>query len=155
MKIQIRARDITVTKALRAHVEFRIGFALSRFAEHIGQVTVQLSKSDESQDKDEKRCRIVVSLLRWVKVQEIDTDVFAAIDRAVDRAARSISRALEQEPAPAPISLKPLARKKTRMVSKRPRVAGRKADTSRTSKLKLKRRRSSSPPRKSRPPRGA
>jgi len=40
MKIQIRARDIKVTKALRAHVELQLGFALSRFGEHIGQVAV-------------------------------------------------------------------------------------------------------------------
>ncbi|OGR08837.1 MAG: ribosomal subunit interface protein [Deltaproteobacteria bacterium RIFOXYB12_FULL_58_9] len=153
MKIQIRARDLEVTKALRAHVEFRLGFALSRFGEHIGQVTVHLSKSDEDRDKDEKRCRIVVSLLRWVKVQEIDADVYAAVDRAVRSVAHAIERKLAQEPARGPSLSEPLNGKRTKSVSKRPLVAGKKVDVLRISKVKRKR--SSSPPRKSPPPRGA
>jgi putative sigma-54 modulation protein len=97
MKIQIRAQDIKVTKALKAHVELRLGFALSRFGEKIGHVAVELSTSDERSDRTEKRCRIAVSLPRCVKVQETDADVFAAVDRAAVRAARSVAHAIDQD----------------------------------------------------------
>jgi len=97
MKIQIRARDVKVTKALRAHVELRLGFALSRFGEQIGRVTVHFSNSEEHHSSPEKRCRIVVDLQRSVKVQETDADVFAAVTRAADRVARSVAHAIEQE----------------------------------------------------------
>jgi putative sigma-54 modulation protein len=97
MKIQICARDVKLTKALRAHVELRLGFALSRFGEHIGRVAVQLSNSEESRDHREKHCRIAVGLRRWVKVHETDADVFAAVNRAADRAARAVAHAIEQE----------------------------------------------------------
>ena len=99
MKIKIRARDVNITKALRSHVELRLGFALSRFGEHIGDVAVELSKSDEHRDHLEKRCRIAVSLPRGVKVQETDVDVFAAVNRAADRAARSVAHAIERDRA--------------------------------------------------------
>ena len=97
MKIHIRASDIRVTKALRSHVELRLGFALSRFGEHIGHVAVHLSRSEERSDRAEKRCRIVVGLPRHVKVQETDADLFAAVARAADRAARSVAHAIDQD----------------------------------------------------------
>ena len=97
MKIQIRARDVKVTKALRAHVELRLGFALSRFGEQIGRVAVHFSNSEEHHNRPEKRCQIAVGLPRCVKVQETDADVFAAVARAAHRVARSVAHAIEQE----------------------------------------------------------
>ncbi len=97
MKIQIRARNVKVTKALRDHVDLRLGFALSRFGEHISHVAVHLSKSEERQDKEEKRCQIVINLRRCVKVQETDADLFTAISRAVIRAARRVAQSIKKE----------------------------------------------------------
>ena len=97
MKIQIRARDISVTRALQAHVELRLGFALSRFGERIGHVAVDLSMAAEHSDVPEILCRISVSLPRRVKVQETHADLFAAVNRAATRAARSVALAIEQE----------------------------------------------------------
>ncbi len=101
MKIHIRARDIEVTKALREHVELRLGFALSRFGEHIGRVSVHLSNSEEKRNGGEKLCRIKISVPRWFKVQEADADVFAAVARAADKAARATARMLEKADATA------------------------------------------------------
>ena len=100
MKIQIRARDLEVTDALRAHVELRLGLALGRFGERIDRVAVHLSNSEENADgTPANRCRIIVGLPRRVKVQETDGDVRAAVDRAADRAARSVARVLDRERA--------------------------------------------------------
>jgi putative sigma-54 modulation protein len=97
MEIQIRGRRVKVTKALRDHVERRLAFALSRFGDHIGRVRVHLSDSDSLPDGAEKRCQIEVGLQRSVRVQETDADVFKAVDRAADRAARTVAHAIEQE----------------------------------------------------------
>ncbi|MBN1962949.1 MAG: ribosome-associated translation inhibitor RaiA [Deltaproteobacteria bacterium] len=101
MKIHIQARNVKVTKALQAHVELQLGFALSRYSEYIKHVTVHLLKSEEQRDSKEKLCRITVGLQRCIKVQETDTDVFAAITRATDRVTRSIAYAIKQEHIPA------------------------------------------------------
>lgn len=97
VEIHIRAHDIKVTKALRAHLGLRLRFALTRFGDRIGRVSVDLSAVQERHGSAEKLCRIAVTVRRCVKVQETNADVFAAVDRAVDRAARSIARAIEQE----------------------------------------------------------
>ncbi len=97
MRIRIRARDVRVTRALRAHVELRLAFALSRFGAQVGQVAVHLSTSDERRDRAESLCRIWVRLPRAVKVQETDKDLFAAVDRAASRVARSVAHAIEHD----------------------------------------------------------
>jgi ribosomal subunit interface protein len=100
MKIQIRARDLEVTDALRSHVERRLGLALGRFGEQIDRITVHLSNSEKGRDRSKQnRCRVVVGLPRRVKVQETDADVIAAVDRAADRAARKVARLLDRERA--------------------------------------------------------
>lgn len=97
MNIQVRARNVRMTKALRAHVELRLGFALGRFAGQIDRVTVDLSNPADHAAGMGKLCRIVVGLPRRVKVHETDADLFAAVARAAARAARSVARAIEQE----------------------------------------------------------
>jgi ribosomal subunit interface protein len=97
MKVLIRAREIALTKALRAHVEHRIGFALSRFGEHINRVVVELANAEETQNGLEKRCLITVGLNRRVEAQDIHADIFTAVAHAADRAARAVARAIERE----------------------------------------------------------
>ena len=144
MQIRIRGRKVRVTKVLRAHVERRLGFALGRFGEHVGRVVVHLSKSEERLDREEKRCRIAVALRRHVRVQETDADLFAAVDRAADRAARSVAHAIEREHE-GPDSASPTCVPyEPRSLAASPLAALRVADTMLTSGLK--RRYSSAPP---------
>ena len=97
MKIQIPPCDVDVTDALRDHVESRIGLALARFADRIGRVVVRFSQVDGDTSGGHKRCEIEVGLRpRRVDVEDIDVDLFAAVNHATDRALRSIARALEQ-----------------------------------------------------------
>lgn len=94
MKIHIRERNGRLTKALRAHVERRLGFALGQFGERIGRVVVRFS----DQGGVDRRCQIEVGLHpRSVRVENTDADPFAAVNHAADRVARSVARALERE----------------------------------------------------------
>lgn len=125
MKIRIQAKKVTLPKSLPEHVERRVGLALGRFAGRIDRVILRFSEAGAQLDdggragrnqrarkdgradgegkngrskRTEKRCEIVVSLLsRKVRVEDTDTDLVAAFDRAVSRASRTIARAIERE----------------------------------------------------------
>src|SRR5687767_6319008 len=97
MKVHIRERDVTVNKLLRAHVARRLGFTLARFGERIGSVVVRFS-AGKGLRRQERLCQIHVTLRpQSVKVEDTDSDPFAAVDHACGRAARSIARVLTDE----------------------------------------------------------
>jgi len=98
MKIKIRELDGDVGREVRAHAQTRIALALARFADRIGEVLVRFSDESERQPSQGKRCEIEVVLSpRRVHAADDDADLFAAVERAAARVARSVARALEQE----------------------------------------------------------
>ena len=87
-----------VTPALRVHLERRLGLALGRFGDQIGRVRVRFSEAEARSGAGHKRCRIQIGLRpRKVDVEDSDADLFAAVNNAVDRASRSVARALERD----------------------------------------------------------
>jgi ribosomal subunit interface protein len=97
MRIHIPKSEVDVTDVLRVHVERRLGLALARFADQIGRVMVRFSNADGDADGAHKRCRIEVGLRpRCLGVEDIDVDLLAAVNHAIDRASRSVARTLEQ-----------------------------------------------------------
>ncbi len=98
MKIHIRERNVQVTEVLRSHVQRRVGLALGRFGERIGRVIVRFSDTDGLRSRVDKRCQIEVGLRqRSVRVEDMNADVFTAVDHAADRVSRSVARALERQ----------------------------------------------------------
>jgi ribosomal subunit interface protein len=99
MKMQIVGRNVEMNEALRAHVERRLSFALGRFGDRVGRVMVRFSDINGHRGGVDKRCQIDVDLLlvRGVRAEDTDADLFIAVDRAADRAARSIARAMERD----------------------------------------------------------
>ena len=96
MKIQIPKCDVDVTVVLRDHVERRLGLALARFADQIGRVIVRFSHADSDASGAHTRCRIEVGMRpQRVDAEDTDADLFAAVNHATDRVARSVARALE------------------------------------------------------------
>jgi putative sigma-54 modulation protein len=99
VKLRIHEDNLEVTKALRAHIEDRLRFALAQFDDRIGPVTVRLSDPGGP----DKRCRIEVALRpRRVQVEDTHRDLFAAVNHATERLARSVARAIERENAADP-----------------------------------------------------
>ena len=96
MQINIQARDFSLTKALRSHVERRIGFALSTRYDRIGRIQVRLFDINGPRGGNDKCCRLQVVMPGQADVVIADTqaDLYAAIDRAADRAGRVVSRRL-------------------------------------------------------------
>jgi putative sigma-54 modulation protein len=98
IRIQIRRRDVEVTDSLRSHVERRVGFSLGRFGDRIGNVIVRFSLLEDGGLGSHNRCQIEVSLRpQRVEVEDVDADLFTAVNCATDRATRSVARALDLE----------------------------------------------------------
>ncbi len=98
MQVDIRTGKIEVNEALRAHVDHRLRFALGRFGERIVKVKVRFEDANGARGGVDKQCQIAVALRPSgnVMVEDIDTDLHAVVDRAVDRAARAVDRDLQR-----------------------------------------------------------
>ena len=99
MQIDIQARRFSLTESLREHIKRRLGFALSIHNEHIQRVLVRLSDINGPRGGDDKQCHIQVMLpqLPDVVIEDIEADMYAAIDRAADRAGRTVGRRLTRQ----------------------------------------------------------
>ena len=99
MQIEIQARNFPLTQAMRGHVERRLGFALSTRHEHIQRILVRLSDINGPRGGHDKCCQIQVVLpqLADVIVEDTESNLYAAIDRAADRASRTVARKLARQ----------------------------------------------------------
>ena len=99
MQVEIRARNLELTRALQAHAERRLQFALGRFGSRIDRVVVRLADLNGPGGGVDKRCRIAVGLIRSksVVVDDRDADLYTAVDRAADRAGRCVARLLTRD----------------------------------------------------------
>jgi ribosomal subunit interface protein len=106
MRIVIRANGVKFTPELREGVKRRVGFALGRFGEHIGQVTTRFWTRATPTSSDQKHCQIEVELKRpkTIKAETVDADPLLAADRAANRLARSIIREMTMNRAAPAIS---------------------------------------------------
>ena len=97
MQIEIQARNFSITRAMRTHVERRVGFALSTCRRHVNRVLVRLSDVNGPRGGNDKRCHLVVTLPGHELVaQKTETDLYVAINRAASRAGRSVLRHLRR-----------------------------------------------------------
>ena len=96
MRLRIQGRGFCLTDGLRAHVERRLAFALGPHRGQVRSVTVLLDDVNGPRGGVDKRCRIFVQLdaSRDVRLAQLDPSLYAAIDRAADRARRAVARKL-------------------------------------------------------------
>jgi ribosome-associated translation inhibitor RaiA len=71
-------------------------YALGRFEGRVNVVTARLADLNGPRGGVDKRCRISVAVRAGdpVLVEDADTDLYAAIDRAAERAGRAVWRQL-------------------------------------------------------------
>ena len=96
MQIEMQALDFTLTQALRDHLRRRLDFALSTRYDQIQRIQVRLSDVNGPRGGADKCCQIHIVLPRQsdVVIQDTETDMYAAINRATERASRTINRRL-------------------------------------------------------------
>lgn len=99
MQIDIQARQFTLTDALRDHAERRLRSALTCCNDHIQRVMVRLSDINGPRGGSDKRCHLQVVLTGMpdVIIEDTEADMYVAIDRATDRASRTVVRKIERQ----------------------------------------------------------
>ncbi len=95
MRLDIRGRNLALTPSLLDHVARRLRFALGRFGGSIRQITVRVADVNGPRGGIDKRCHVHVDVAgRTVTIEELDRDLYAAVDRAAERAGRAAERTL-------------------------------------------------------------
>ena len=99
MQIDIHARGFSLTDALETHVHNRLGFTFLHASNRVQRVRVRLSDLNGPRGGVDKRCLVEVRLegLPAVVVQDVQSNMYTAIDRAVGRTARTVKRRLAQQ----------------------------------------------------------
>lgn len=97
MRIDARACDFPLTDSLCSHAERRLRFALTCCDDHIRRVIMRLSDRNGPRGGTDKRCHLQVVLagLPAVVVEDMEADLYVAIDRATDRAGRALVRRID------------------------------------------------------------
>ena len=98
MQMNIQSRDFALTEALRSYVERRLRFTLTRYEPALRRLQVHLSDVNGPRGGRDKCCRVRVALVAQpdVAVEDTENDMYHAVDRAVERAGRAVSRRLDR-----------------------------------------------------------
>jgi putative sigma-54 modulation protein len=98
MQIDIQARGFRLTEGLRTQAERRVRFALGSTSGRVHSVVMHLADENGPRGGVDKRCTIRANLPGGppVIIEQQEADLYVAIDRAADRAARAVSRRLEK-----------------------------------------------------------
>jgi ribosomal subunit interface protein len=94
MQVDIQSRNFPLTNALRSYVERRLCFDLMRYQPAMSRLQVRLSDVNGPRGGPDKRCQVWVRLIAQpdVVVEDTEADLYNAVDRALGRAARAVSR---------------------------------------------------------------
>lgn len=98
MQIEIHARGFLLTEGLRAHVERRFQFAMGSYQDHVLRVTVRLSDINGPRGGVDKHCQVRLRLrgLPEIVVKDTEADLYVAVNRAAERAGRTLGRNLRR-----------------------------------------------------------
>src|SRR5581483_6014928 len=90
---EFRMQTTDTAEVLKGYIERRLRFALGRFGDRVGHVTVRVSRN-----ANEHECRISTELMPFGRVagKDTDADLFSAVDRAAGRVGRLFGRELQR-----------------------------------------------------------
>lgn len=99
MRMDIQARGFDLTEGLRGHTERRLQFALNWASHDVRTVSVRLFDINGPRGGNDKRCRIQIPISggQDVVIEDTESDLYVAIDRAADRTERALARRLERQ----------------------------------------------------------
>lgn len=104
MRIDIQARGFDLTEGLREHTVRRLQFALGWANHDVRAVSVRLFDINGPRGGKDKCCRIQVPFAGAanVVIEDTEDDLYVAIDRAAERAGRTLARRLARQRVFAP-----------------------------------------------------
>lgn len=96
MNIDIQAGKIELDKAIEMHIQRKLNLGLSKVHSHIESVQISLSDVAGMEDVSKKHCEVKFSFFNMADlvIEETQTDLYCAIDRAVQKSSRAIARKL-------------------------------------------------------------
>ena len=99
MQIDIQSRGFPLTNALLGYSQQRVHLAMAYISGHVNRVIIRLSDINGPRGGADKCCRIQVALagIPDVVVGDTEVDMYDAIDRAVDRARRTVVRKVDRQ----------------------------------------------------------
>lgn len=99
MQIDIQSRGFSLTDALQNYIQRRLHFSMSHSSDYINQAVIRLSDINGPRGGADKCCHvhIVMAGIPNVVVEDTEVDMYAAIDRAIDRARRTVSRKIDRK----------------------------------------------------------
>lgn len=99
MQIDIQSRELLMTDAIYKYTELRLLYAVSLWQIHIHKAKVRLSNIHGIQGGTLKRCHLqfFVAGMSNIIVEDTESDLYSAIDRAMDRARRTVFRKIDQQ----------------------------------------------------------
>lgn len=105
MQMDIQCRSFDLTEGLRDYVKKRLAYSLNCGDGHIVRVIVRLSDINGPRGGEDKRCHLELRLKRLpeVVIEDTESDLYVAIDRAAERAGRALVRCLARQREFAPI----------------------------------------------------
>lgn len=101
MHIVTHASGFAVTDSNIQFLHRRLHFALDRLSDSIQRVVVRLSDINSHRGGIDKRCHLQVQLLGMpdVLIEDVQPDLYLAITRSVERAARTVTRRMARAKA--------------------------------------------------------
>jgi putative sigma-54 modulation protein len=98
MELDIRGQNLRVGEELHERVERQMNFALGPFEGWISGVSVHLEDVNGPKGGIDKQCRVLVTLKggKTLKIEDVDADLTAAINRAAGRLGQVVSREVEK-----------------------------------------------------------
>ncbi len=98
MDVEVRIQGTDLADAIRRYAARRIQFALGRFAGRMGHVVMRISDVNGARGGVDQCCHISVELppKGRVVLEQVDADLFVAIDRACARIAEAFRREVQR-----------------------------------------------------------
>ena len=98
MRIDIQTRGFALTDSIRNHCERRMRFALGPTSGHLTGIAIRLADVNGPKGGADKRCMIKATIpgAPTIVVGQEEPNLYAAIDLAADRMARTLSRRLQR-----------------------------------------------------------
>ena len=96
MQLNIQARGFVLTDALRKYTEKRLKFAVARDDNVVMRARIRLADINGPRGGVDKRCQVELALAGQcnIVIEDTQADLYFAIDRACDRAMRTLTRRL-------------------------------------------------------------
>lgn len=105
MRVEIRSRAVALEAEMKESIRRRIGFVLGRYADRIRTVHVRIEDENGPKGGVDILCRVTVrgDGIGELHVEDRDRDPRVLIDRAIQRAGRSVARVVDRGRIVSPI----------------------------------------------------